>query len=597
MAAIVSSIDSVFRKNVGENNHVQYGWSNNIEEKILQFYFQLVRKHDQSDDEQKTKYNEILSTLFSKNSNLSQTDRIHYASIAFKLIAQTRDVIVGKGEYNLAHMMISCWARAYKLTDFDMKYDRLCSEMAKYALKSIVLSETNEHPLGSWKDIKYFLNYFSNKGQLINDPVFEYAICLLNDQIKIDYYNYNNNINEISLAAKWVPRESSKKFGWIHYFLSNDFYKNECWDLTAETPEQKKRLSLKMQTYYRKMISLLNRQIDTTQIKQCDQRWSEIDFNKRVTSITISKQKKAFLNKSRKSVFNQENQDRIICQEKFKEYIESCSNGQSSMKGKRVSIYDFVKSALDTSNTEEMKKTINLQWVDNSSQNNVLENMIAMVDVSGSMSCENNTPLYNAIGLGLRIAEKSTIGKRILTFSATPNWVEFDDCNNFCEMVKKISTANWGMNTNFYAAFDKILKAYIQMNIDPDNVENVCLVILSDMQIDNAHNEGPRLMDTMFDVMNAKFAEVGNASVFKKPYKLPTIVFWNLRLTKGFPVTSYTQNTIMISGFSPIILNLLVDKGVDGLKEFTPWKMFIKTINHERYNSFDGKMLDFFSTI
>ena len=39
------------------------------------------------------------------------------------------------------------------------------------------------------------------------------------------------------------------------------------------------------------------------------------------------------------------------------------------------------------------------------------------------------------------------------------------------------------------------------------------------------------------------------------------------------------------------------NKGVDGLKEFTPWKMFIKTINHERYNSFDGKMLDFFSTI
>jgi hypothetical protein len=43
------------------------------------------------------------------------------------------------------------------------------------------------------------------------------------------------------------------------------------------------------------MLSRLNKQIDTTQIKQCGQNWSAIDFNT-VTSITIAKQKKAFLN-------------------------------------------------------------------------------------------------------------------------------------------------------------------------------------------------------------------------------------------------------------------------------------------------------------
>ena len=53
----------------------------------------------------------------------------------------------------------------------------------------------------------------------------------------------------------------------------------------------------------------------------------------------------------------------------------------------------------------------------------------------------------------------------------------------------------------------------------------------------------------------------------------------------------------MISGFSPIVLNLLVDKGIEGLKEFTPWTMFLKVMNHERYASFDGIIVDLFSSV
>ena len=79
MSAIVSSIDSVFNRNFGTNGHAQHEWSKNIEEKILQMYFQLVRNTDVSNAEQKTKYDKILSKLFSKKSKLSQTDRIQYA--------------------------------------------------------------------------------------------------------------------------------------------------------------------------------------------------------------------------------------------------------------------------------------------------------------------------------------------------------------------------------------------------------------------------------------------------------------------------------------------------------------------------------------
>ena len=64
--------------------------------------------------------------------------------------------------------------------------------------------------------------------------------------------------------------------------------------------------------------------------------------------------------------------------------------------------------------------------------------MIAMVDTSGSMESENSQPLYSAIGLGLRIAEKSKLGKRVLTFSAAPTWVNLDDCKDFVDSVINI---------------------------------------------------------------------------------------------------------------------------------------------------------------
>lgn len=37
MASLVSAMDNYTPKRVGENNHVEYGWSNNLNEKIVQF--------------------------------------------------------------------------------------------------------------------------------------------------------------------------------------------------------------------------------------------------------------------------------------------------------------------------------------------------------------------------------------------------------------------------------------------------------------------------------------------------------------------------------------------------------------------------------
>jgi len=57
------------------------------------------------------------------------------------------------------------------------------------------------------------------------------------------------------------------------------------------------------------------------------------------------------------------------------------------------------------------------QWKEQCKNTSYLNNMIAMVDTSGSMEADNSKPLYSAIGLGLRVARKINIlGKSNFNF-------------------------------------------------------------------------------------------------------------------------------------------------------------------------------------
>jgi uncharacterized protein with von Willebrand factor type A (vWA) domain len=343
-----------------------------------------------------------------------------------------------------------------------------------------------------------------------------------------------------------------------------------------------KKAILKCKTEYRKVLSSLNRHIDTLQIKQCEQTWSTIEFDK-VTSISLSKQKKAFLNiKKNGEVRFPENLDRVQCAEHFNAHIQKAVKGETEMKGKRVGMADFTKQALDLlrNDSEVEKDLLNSQWRDNSSQNNALGNMIAMVDVSGSMEGD---PMNVAIALGIRIAEKSAIGKRVLTFSAKPTWVNLEPYSDFVSQVGVLKKAEWGMNTNFHAALDTILDAVIKNKMAPEDVQDMVLVILSDMQMDSGDSCNKQVL---YDTMKAKY-EAAGVRVHGRPYKPPHILFWNLRSTSGFPTLANQPNASMMSGFSPALLNLFCEQGLDALQSCTPWSLLIRSLENERYKIMD----------
>ena len=576
MAALINALDNYTPKQIGENGHVEYGWSNDIREKIVQFNFQLVRTSDNGVQNLQKTLNSILKDLKSKIDGENILDRQvgkGLLSMLYRMIGHTRDIIDGKGEYKLTYMMICTWYDFYP-------------ELAFFALRCLIYIGENTHQYGSWKDIKYFCDYCKVNTGSFNHPLINHAIYLMNEQLKNDYSNYiSNSYKDISLAAKWVPREKST-FGWLYEYFAIDYYRD--YIRTADTFFSKQKAILKCKTNYRKLISGINKAIDTLQIKQCNHNWSSIDFD-RVTSISLSKQKKAFLNIDKTGKVRYPNvEDRLTCAINFNQHILTAVKGDIEIKGKRIGMADFTKQALELLRnfSKPEMDLLNAQWKDNSTQTEALGKMIAMVDVSGSM---DGDPMNVAIALGIRIAEKSILGQRAMTFSSMPTWVNLESCPDFISKVALLKDAEWGTNTNFNAALDRILDAIIENKMDPDDVQDMILVVLSDMQIDQGDHCNKH---TLYNLMKEKY-EVAGIRVHGKPYKPPHILFWNLRSTKGFPTLSNQPNVSMMSGFSPAVLNIFCDKGMNGLLAFTPWRVLEELLSNDRYKIMRDKVEEY----
>jgi hypothetical protein len=579
MSRFISSLQSFTNHSYGEKSHLQYGWSNNLDEKICQFFFQLVRNKDHTNLEKI--HNDILSQLSvkiiqskSKTLCVEKEVAVEKLNIMYKLIGQTRDIISGKGEQQLAFMQIFGWYKWFP-------------ELAINAFTHFVYIE-NTHPYGSWKDVKYFCNYVFAKTKDKNHALIEHACRLMILQLDIDWYNYNTKSttfvsNKTSLAARWCPREpnykkkKNVKFGWlfkkiaIYYQKSNSQMNNE----------------IATRRMLRKRLSILNKSLDTTQIFQAGKQWSKINFNS-VTSKTMRNQKFAFQNKTKRSTTRSSEEDRINCAKKFVNHINKAIKNPDTTKvhGKRCNVYELVKDAImiPLHNKDDCKTsidTINLQWKDNLKNNRALGHIpiVPMADVSPSMECDECIPLYNSIGLSIRCSELThpVFRNKVMTFDENPQWVDMDGTESFYEKAHRVKSASWGGGTKIFRAFEMVLHACVQNKVPSREVENMIIAIFSDMQIDCHYvKDSPFNDKVMVDRIDEMYQKEG--------YKTPHLLFWNLRKTSGFPMLTSRKNCTALSGYSSTLLNVFCDKGIGGLKEFTPQKMLEDLLSHNRYD-------------
>jgi len=603
MAAIVSALDSHTPLRVGENLHPERDYSNELSEQIVQFFFQLVRSDDHSRLEAVQR--DILLSI--KGDLKKNYDTL---GMMYKLIGQTRDIICGKGEQKLAFMQI--WGF------YETGYETL----AYSAIKHFVHRANDEHPYGSWKDVKYFCQYVYEKTGDENHPLISFTEDLILEQVNRDYQLVKEAQQNgggggesvqpsVTLAGRWCPRGGSKH-NWLHNRIAMKMFPQ--FMATAKTKDSKSKALKKCRAKLSEKITFLNRYLNTTQVNQCKKDWGSINFNN-VTSATMRKQSRAFANTTKTGEERSSSEDRRNCAANLKQHFENCKKDPSTAKvhGRRLNVYELAKDAAGVQRDTTEEDRINLQWEDNKKNNAGLANFIPCSDVSYSMHADKMVPYYSSIGLGIRASEMThpAFRDRVLSFADFPVWHNLSDCLNFTDKVRKIANTDSGLGTNFYRALKMILDVIIEHEIPPKDVEAMVLGIFSDMQIHAAvrhcntftsdmanvsgksvgNNVGP--LDIMYEVMEKLFAEAGLKSKYNAPYKVPHILFWNLRQTEGFPVSATEKNVTMLSGYNSVLLNALCDKGIDALKEFTPRRMLRDILNCARYQVMTNDVWEF----
>lgn len=572
MATFIQGMNTHTPKQLGENMHVEHGWSNDLNESIVQFYFQLVRTKDTIDLE--NKLDKILLRV-KENINKYAKELI----MLYKMVGNTRDIVDGKGEYQLTYLQIYSWYKYFP-------------ELAKNLLKMCVLPSLNDgksiHQYGSWKDIKYMCNYVYKKTNDRQHPLILYGLELYVKYLNIDWENYNNN-KDISLLARWIPREKSKLFGWIHHKLAYKMF--NVYLSTCKTEVQKNKAKRKCKMSLNKMITVLSKHLNTVQINMCGKEWSSINFNN-VTSLTMRKSKHAFMNKDKNGNKKSDEWDRKMCADNFDKHVKASFHDDTvKVHGKRCNVYELVKDALGVKEYDKgtNRDVVNQQWKSNS-ENNIdgLGNIISVVDTSGSMEVDDCLPLYNAIGMGIRVSEKCNpiFKNRFITFNNDPEWVQLNDSMDFVSKVYCTKKAKWGGSTNFYKTMELILNVCVENNVPVEEVDDMVLAVFSDMQFNASYRGGSS--DVIMDNIKKLFINAG----YPNP---PHILFWNLRKTTGFPTLSTENNVTMLSGYSATLLNIFCEKGFKELSKMTPYKMINDLLDNDRYNILESYFNEYLS--
>jgi hypothetical protein len=596
-----SLLDLIFkeiRKNIGSHIELQKSSNNN----------EIYNK------EVDTKKNQSIAEIFVLKI---------YLSYLFKLIAQTRDIVHGKGERDLTYMLISVWYNYLPIP-------------AMFALRLITQNMENSSvaeldglpelfsSYGSWADIKHFCNYVHTreKDEKKKNVLIDTALGLLNHQLAVDKRNWDKTMDDyindsivnimslktrpcgrdiMSFAAKWAPREKSK-FGWMFDKLAEQYCalyleKGE-YIAKNDNIDKKKR-------YYRKLISRLNRELDTVQIKQCSNRWADIN-PENVSITTMMKQNKAFMNMnhrvSRKkktvdlhSILSTED-DRETCASKFREFYndfcdtefgETEAETENLRRNKKtvVSISEYVKKAIQLvesksvykSNDENDDLYTQIQWL-NHSWKKVINSYpinadkgynIPILDISCDLSASE---IHTAIGIAILVAQRSRV-PRIMISDHNPEWFIIQEHDEFTDIVQRIYTyVNRATDFNITKTFDLICQSIDSTGLSTNEISRIYFVIITRF-VDHSNVSWKQLFDDFYIKTNTE----------------PYMIYWNINEHKmGVrsvnELVEMKEKMLLLSGGSFAMLEYFNKFGMEGIRKMTPYQYILEILDAPRYN-------------
>lgn len=343
------------------------------------------------------------------------------------------------------------------------------------------------------------------------------------------------------LAAKWTPRKGK---------------------LAAELRSY---LGWSPKFYRKRLVELTN----VVEQKMCAKEWDQINFS-HVPSVAAARYKKAFYRNATEAYSAY-----------VAELVKDPKDRTMDVKVNAGAVYpyDVLKGVINSYeyvyyNATERGLVVS-QW--EALENFVGDaNVLALVDVSGSMSCPAGgctskskvTCMDVAVSLGLYVADKNK-GKfkdTFLTFSGSPELLHLK--GDIVQKANQMVKSNWGMNTDLVKAMDKILYVAKEGGVPQEEMPEM-LLIMSDMQFDQC----ARFDDSAMQMIARKYEAAG--------YKLPNIVFWNLNAADNVPVKYDARGVALVSGFSPSIMKAVLSADTD---QFAPEAIMWKAIGNERYS-------------
>ena len=160
----------------------------------------------------------------------------------------------------------------------------------------------------------------------------------------------------------------------------------------------------KINKFFRKVLTTLNKYIDTVQIKQCSNEWDKIDFNK-VSLSTKKLQHNAFLNIDKQGntrcIYNTmrktaaENfKHHITHKEIFKDYVKENPTDEELIN--MITTYNYVTGKMEMRNYN-LYEEINEKWQQNASKVNkdVFETIIPVIDADSIINKQNGINAYS----------------------------------------------------------------------------------------------------------------------------------------------------------------------------------------------------------
>jgi len=253
--------------------------------------------------------------------------------------------------------------------------------------------------IGSWKDVRNYAKFCRKyKSKISIEPI----LSLYNEQLKKDYELFMKHRSDtddicpreyLSFAAKYVPRESKDKEAFE--ILVSNWFNISCLNVTGWH-----RMS------YRKIVSTLNRAIDTLEIRMCDWDWANISGSK-IPYVALELNRANLSNKSAH----------------LHDYYEANEIPYYFMQNP----WKIIKNMLCSKGDREIVDTMNLYWQAYINMECIKDYYIPVLELLPATMVDQKT-MCVAIATAMTFAAKSHFGNRILTYSQKVVWADLVNC-------------------------------------------------------------------------------------------------------------------------------------------------------------------------